>query len=74
MKEKKRNMAMLRLVNDSTWSKVMRICFVLIEYPPFIAGGAGVYAECLCQELAKLDHEVHVLTPQFDVGKSVRGA
>jgi len=36
-----------------------------MEYPPFVAGGAGVYAGCLCQELAKLGHEVHVVTPRF---------
>lgn len=34
-------------------------------YPPFAAGGAGVYAGCLCRELANLGHEVHVITPQF---------
>lgn len=43
----------------------MRICFASMWYPPFPAGGAGVYAECLCQELAKLGHEVHVITPRF---------
>ena len=41
----------------------MRIAFITFEYPPFIQGGAGVYAENVTKELAKLDHEVHVFTP-----------
>lgn len=43
----------------------MRIAFVTFEYPPFIIGGAGIYAENIARELAKLDHQVVVFTPQF---------
>ena len=41
----------------------MRIAFVTFEYPPFIAGGAGVYANHITEELAKLGHQVVVFTP-----------
>jgi len=40
----------------------LKVCFVSFEYPPFILGGAGVYAACLCRELAKLGHEIHVVS------------
>lgn len=43
----------------------MRIAFVTFEYPPFIMGGAGVYAENLSKELAKLGNDVFVFTPNF---------
>jgi glycosyltransferase involved in cell wall biosynthesis len=43
----------------------LKVCFVSVEYPPSVIGGAGIYAECLCQGLAKLGHDVHVITPQF---------
>jgi glycosyltransferase involved in cell wall biosynthesis len=33
-----------------------------MQYPPFTLGGAGVYAHCLCTELAKLGHEIHVIS------------
>jgi glycosyltransferase involved in cell wall biosynthesis len=36
-----------------------------MEYPPFVAGGAGVYAECLCRELARLGNEIHVVAPRI---------
>ncbi|MCU0861835.1 MAG: glycosyltransferase family 4 protein [Methanomassiliicoccales archaeon] len=39
----------------------MRVTFVTFEYPPFVQGGAGVYAASLTRELAKLGHEVTVL-------------
>ncbi|MHA1221745.1 MAG: glycosyltransferase family 4 protein [Candidatus Heimdallarchaeaceae archaeon] len=42
----------------------MNIAFVTFEYPPFIIGGAGVYAEYLTKELAKLEHQVILFTPQ----------
>lgn len=42
----------------------MRIAFVTFEYPPFLIGGAGVYAEKLTYELVKLGHEVIVFTPK----------
>ncbi|MDI9394649.1 MAG: glycosyltransferase family 4 protein [Euryarchaeota archaeon] len=41
----------------------MRIAFVTFEYPPFIIGGAGVYALNITRELAKLGHQVVVFTP-----------
>ncbi len=41
----------------------MRIAFVTFEYPPFIIGGAGIYAWNITRELAKLGHEVIVFTP-----------
>lgn len=44
----------------------MRIAFVTFEYPPFIIGGAGIYAENLTKELAKLGHEVYVFTPSIE--------
>ncbi|MEM0448346.1 MAG: glycosyltransferase family 4 protein [Methanomassiliicoccales archaeon] len=40
----------------------MRVTFVTFEYPPLIMGGAGVYAANLTKELAKLGHEVKVIT------------
>jgi starch synthase len=44
----------------------MRIAFVTFEYPPFIIGGAGTYAEKITCELAKLGHDVFVFTPQIE--------
>src|SRR3990170_9150835 len=41
----------------------MRISFVSFEYPPFISGGAGVYALHITRTLAKLGYEVHVMSP-----------
>ncbi|MBX5326792.1 MAG: glycosyltransferase family 4 protein [Candidatus Bathyarchaeia archaeon] len=41
----------------------LKICFVSTQYPPLTLGGAGVYAHCLCTELTKLGHEVHVVSP-----------
>lgn len=43
----------------------MRICLASMWYPPFFIGGAGIYAEYLSRELAKLGHEIHVITPRF---------
>ena len=48
----------------------MRIAFITFEYPPFIIGGAGIYAINVTQELVKLGHEVTVFTPQIESGKS----
>jgi len=42
----------------------MRIAFVTFEFPPFTIGGAGVYAEHVASELAKLGHEIVVFTPR----------
>jgi glycosyltransferase involved in cell wall biosynthesis len=44
----------------------MKIAFITFEYPPFIQGGAGVYAENITKELARLGNEVHVITPKVD--------
>lgn len=43
----------------------MRIAFVTFEYPPFIIGGAGIYALNVTRELAKLGHQVVVFTPDI---------
>lgn len=41
----------------------MKIAFITYEYPPFVMGGAGVYASNLTRELARLEHEVHIIMP-----------
>jgi len=41
----------------------MRIAFVTFEYPPFVVGGAGVYAKHITEELSKLGHDVVVFSP-----------
>jgi glycosyltransferase involved in cell wall biosynthesis len=41
----------------------LKICFISFEYPPFIIGGAGIYAQNLVNELAKLGHDVYVIAP-----------
>lgn len=43
----------------------MRIAFVTFEYPPFIIGGAGVYALKVTHELAKLGHFINVFVPNI---------
>lgn len=43
----------------------MRIAFVTFEYPPFIIGGAGVYALNVTHELAKLGHQIVVFVPDI---------
>lgn len=43
----------------------MKIAFVTFEYPPFLMGGAGVYAKHITQELVNLGHEVTVFTPKI---------
>lgn len=48
----------------------MRIAFVTFEYPPFINGGAGIYALNITRELAKLGHQVVVFTPDVSENKS----
>ena len=49
----------------------MRIAFITFEYPPFIIGGAGIYAINVTRELTKLGHEVTVFTPQIGSGESI---
>lgn len=38
-----------------------RIALVSYEYPPFVYGGAGTWAEKISLELAQLGHEVHII-------------
>jgi hypothetical protein len=40
----------------------MRVAFVTLEYPPFVIGGAGVYAAHVTEELANLGHQVVAIT------------
>ncbi|WOX56764.1 glycogen/starch synthase [Methanoculleus receptaculi] len=40
----------------------MQVAFVTFEYPPFIIGGAGVYAAHITEELANLGHLVVIIT------------
>jgi len=44
----------------------MRIAFITDEYPPFICGGAGIYAKHVTEELAKLRNQVTVFTPEIN--------
>jgi len=43
----------------------MRIAFITFEYPPFITGGAGIYALNVTQQLAKLGHQVVIFVPDI---------
>ncbi|WP_048190965.1 glycogen/starch synthase [Methanobacterium sp. SMA-27] len=43
----------------------MKIAFVTYEYPPFIMGGAGIYAKNITENLAELGIEVTVFTPNI---------
>ena len=49
----------------------MRIAFITFEYPPRLFGGAGVYAENLVANLAKLGHEIEVYVPSPGGGTAV---
>jgi len=42
----------------------MKIAFITFQYPPFVQGGAGNYVYNITKELARLGHEVHVITPR----------
>ena len=44
----------------------MRIAFITFEYPPFIIGGAGIYAANITHEFGKLGHQVIVFTPEIN--------
>lgn len=44
----------------------MRIAFITFEYPPFIIGGAGIYAANITSKLAGLGHQVIVFTPKIN--------
>lgn len=44
----------------------MKIAFVTYEYPPFIMGGAGIYAKHITEKLAELGIEVTVFTPNIN--------
>jgi len=43
----------------------MKIAFITYEFPPFIYGGAGVYAKNIAEQLASRGHEMHVFVPSF---------
>jgi glycogen(starch) synthase len=47
----------------------MKVAFITFEYPPFVQGGAGIYAHNLTKELARLGHEVHVITGKATGGE-----
>ena len=48
----------------------MKIALATFEYPPFVEGGAGLYAFSLTKNLVKLGHEVHVIAPLANGGKA----
>lgn len=50
---------------------LMRIAFVTFEYPPFIIGGAGTYADHITKKLAELGHEIIVFTPAKGIYENV---
>jgi len=50
----------------------MKIAFVTYEYPPFIMGGAGIYAKNITEKLAELDVEVTVFTPNINEYKNFK--
>ena len=43
----------------------MKIAFLTWEYPPNVAGGAGVVAENIVSQLSKLDHKIFVFVPKL---------
>jgi glycosyltransferase involved in cell wall biosynthesis len=43
----------------------MKIAFITYEFPPFIIGGAGIYAKYLTQNLAERGHQVNVFSPEI---------
>lgn len=40
----------------------MKICQIIYTYPPYVTGGADIYAERISKELSKKGHEVIVIT------------
>ncbi len=45
----------------------MKICQIIYTYPPYVSGGADIYAERISKELVKKGHEVVVITTKpFD--------
>jgi glycosyltransferase involved in cell wall biosynthesis len=52
----------------------MRIAFVTLEYPPYLLGGAGTYAEGLCSRLGARGHEVVVFVPSLDHSGQFKGS
>lgn len=44
----------------------MKIAFLTWEYPPNIAGGAGVVADNVVSQLSKLGHKVFVFVPKLE--------
>ena len=43
----------------------MKIAFLTWEYPPNIAGGAGIVADNIVSQLSKLDHKIFVFIPKL---------
>ena len=43
----------------------MKIAFLTWEYPPNIAGGAGIVAENIVSHLSQLDHKIFVFVPKL---------
>ncbi|MCJ7790064.1 MAG: glycosyltransferase family 4 protein [Candidatus Atribacteria bacterium] len=43
----------------------MKIAFLTWEYPPNVAGGAGIVAENIVSQLSQLDHKIFVFVPKL---------
>ena len=44
----------------------MKIAFLTWEYPPNIAGGAGIVADNIVYQLSELGHEIFVFVPRLE--------
>jgi len=44
----------------------MRVAFITFEYPPYILGGAGVYAAQITEKLSQMGHQIVVFTPAIN--------
>mgnify|MGYP001627322038 CR=1 FL=1 len=40
----------------------MKIAFMVYEFPPYLVGGVGTYAQYVTREFVKLGHDVTVFT------------
>ena len=40
----------------------MKICQIIYTYPPYVAGGADIYAERISKELSERGNEIIVIT------------
>jgi glycosyltransferase involved in cell wall biosynthesis len=47
------------LQGENTW---MKIAFMVYEFPPYLVGGLGTYAQYVTREFVKLGHDVTVFT------------